>query len=90
MTPNLPFDPDFYATFVTLCDVLIDVYRGIMELVSTPDRVAPGVGELFSKADAKVRKILVSGIVGEFGESARAGVRAEVAGVGKVVLGGLM
>lgn len=49
-----------------------------------------GVGELFGKADARVRKVIVAGVVREFEERSRDGVRCEVAGVGKVVLGGLM
>ena len=34
--------------------------------------------------------IIVQGVVKEFEDSSRGGVRSEVAGVGKVVLGGLM
>lgn len=90
MTPNLPFDPDFHETFTALCDVLIDVYRGIIELVNVPEKVGAGVGEMFSKADSRVRKLLVAGLVREFEEVGRAGVKQEVGGVGRVVLGGLM
>ncbi|KAF2100469.1 hypothetical protein NA57DRAFT_37087 [Rhizodiscina lignyota] len=90
VTPSLPFDPDFAETFATLCDVLIDVYRGIVELVNVPEKVGPGIGELFTKADARVRKILVAGIVREFEDVTRTGVKQEVGGVGRVVLGGLM
>lgn len=96
-TPNLPFDPDFFSTFATLCDVLIDCYTKILSQLSTPESVilAGGgvpsiVGDLFSKADARVRKIILGGVVREFEESCRQGVRGEVGGVGKVVLGGLM
>ncbi|TVY83520.1 hypothetical protein LSUE1_G001975, partial [Lachnellula suecica] len=90
LTPSLPFDPDFYETFATLCDVLIDCYTKLMSLVSSPRECNPTVAEMFTKADARVRKIIVQGIVKEFEDSSRAGVRAEIAGVGKVVLGGLM
>lgn len=96
-TPSLPFDPDFFSTFATLCDVLIDCYTKILSLLSTPESIvlAGGgvpstVGDLFNKADARVRKIILAGVVREFEESCRQGVRAEVGGVGKVVLGGLM
>lgn len=90
VTPSLPFEPDFFETFTTLCDVLIDVYRGVIELLNVPDKITPGVGELFAKADARVRKLLVASLVREFEDSGRQGVKAEVGGVGKVVLGGLM
>ncbi|RYP31956.1 hypothetical protein DL767_005497 [Monosporascus sp. MG133] len=92
LTPNLPFDPDFFETFATLCDVLIDCYARLMTLLPSPRDCAlqPGVAELFAKADAKVRKLLVQGVVREFEDASRAGVRTEVASVGKVVLGGLM
>ncbi|KAI9696954.1 MAG: hypothetical protein M1836_004915 [Candelina mexicana] len=90
LTPFLPFDPDFYETFATLCDILIDCYTRIINLVSSPAICVPGVGEMFTKADGRVRKLIVSGVVNEFETASRGGVKAEVAGVGKVVLGGLM
>lgn len=90
LTPSLPFDPDFYETFATLCDVLIDSYTRLMSLVGSPKECNPVVAELFTKADARVRKIIVQGVVKEFEDSSRGGVKAEVAGVGRVVLGGLM
>lgn len=90
LTPSLPFDPDFYETFATLCDVLIDCYTRLMSLVSGPRDCSPYIAEMFSKADSRVRKILVQGVVKEFEDSSRAGVKGELAGVGRVVLGGLM
>ncbi|KAL6707177.1 hypothetical protein ACN47E_004724 [Coniothyrium glycines] len=95
-TPSLPFEPDFFSTFATLCDVLIDCYTKMLSMLSTPDSVANAgggmpstVGDLFNKADARVRKIILAGVVREFEESCRAGVKSELGGVGKVVLGGL-
>ena len=90
LTPSLPFDPDFHETFATLCDVLIDCYSRIMILISSPMMCAPGVGEAFAKADARLRKLIVAGIVKEFEDSSRSGVKSEVAGIGRVVLGGLI
>ncbi|TKA70826.1 hypothetical protein B0A49_07694 [Cryomyces minteri] len=93
LTPSLPFDPDFYETFATLCDVLIDAYTRLLALLGGPAdlaREAPGMAELFQKADARIRKVLLAGVVGEFGEEGRRGVKSEMAGVGRVVLGGLM
>jgi hypothetical protein len=96
-TPSLPFDPDFFSTFATLCDVLIDCYTKILSMLATPDSINSAgngvpslVGDLFTKADARVRKIILAGVVREFEESCRAGLKSEVGGVGKVVLGGLM
>ncbi len=45
---------------------------------------------MFAKADARLRKVIVGGIVREFEGAAREGARREVGGVGRVVLGGLM
>ena len=90
LTPSLPFDPDFYETFATLCEVLIDCYSRIMSLISSPAVCASGVGEVFAKVDARLRKVIVAGIVKDFEDASRSGVKAEVAGVGKVVLGGLI
>ncbi|KAF9880595.1 hypothetical protein CkaCkLH20_01637 [Colletotrichum karsti] len=90
LTPSLPFEPDFFETFATLCEVLIDVYTKVLTLVPTPSQTTAPVAELFAKADAKVRKIIVQGVVKEFEDSSRAHIKTEVANIGKVVLGGLM
>ncbi|KAF2672641.1 hypothetical protein BT63DRAFT_409739 [Microthyrium microscopicum] len=92
LTPPLPFDPDFFETFATLCDVLIDCYSRVTALVNSPEvcGTGTGVGELFTKVDSRVRKIIVSGVVKEFEERCREGVKGEISGVGKVVLGGLI
>jgi len=89
-TPSLPFDPDFFETFATLCDVLIDCYTKIMSLIPSPAMCTPGTGDIFAKADTKLRKVIVQGIVKEFEDASRAGTKAEFAGLGKVVFGGLM
>lgn len=90
LTPSLPFDPDFFATFATLCEVLIDCYTRIMSLVPSPAMCVPGVGDIFVKADGRLRKVIVTGIVREFEEASRSGAKGELAGVSKVVLGGLV
>ncbi|KAI1355123.1 hypothetical protein F5Y01DRAFT_197684 [Xylaria sp. FL0043] len=90
LTPNLPFDPDFFETFATLCDVLIDCYQRLISLLSGPKDCTPVILELFTKADQRVRKIIIQGVVKEFEDSSRTGLKQEVANVGKVVLGGLM
>lgn len=90
LTPSLPFEPDFFETFATLCDVLIDCYSRITALVSSPSVCSVALGEMFSKADAKLRKIMVAGAVREFEDASRNGVKNEVSGVSRVVLGGLL
>ncbi|UNI21257.1 hypothetical protein JDV02_007263 [Purpureocillium takamizusanense] len=90
LTPSLPFEPDFFETFATLCDVLIDCYSRFLALVPTPRECSGPVAELFSKADTRLRKIIVQGVVKEFEDHSRSHVRTEVASIGKVVLGGLM
>ena len=90
LTPSLPFDPDFYETFTTLCDVLIDCYTKIMDMISSPASCSPGIGDIFGKADTKLRKIIVAGVVKDFEDASRNGAKSEMAGIGKVVLGGLI
>jgi hypothetical protein len=90
LTPSLPFEPDYFETFVTLCDVLIDCYTRLVTLISTPAVCTVALGELFTKADAKIRKIIVAGMVREFEDASRNTARTEVAGVSRVVLGGLL
>jgi len=90
LTPSLPFDPDFFETFATLCDVLIDCYTRLVALVSSPAVCTAAIGEMFAKADAKLRKVMIAGVVREFEDASRSGAKSEVAGVGRVVLGGLL
>lgn len=90
LTPALPFEPDFFETFAALCDVLIDCYSRFLALVPTPRECSAPVAELFTKADLKLRKIIVQGVVKEFEDHSRGHVKTEVASIGKVVLGGLM
>jgi len=90
--PPLPFDPDFYETFATLCDVLIDAYSRVLTLVSCPQQCGAGVGEMFLKADAKIRKCIVGTVAREFEEASRGplGIRGEIGGIGKLVLSGIV
>ncbi|KAJ5787414.1 hypothetical protein N7457_002404 [Penicillium paradoxum] len=90
LTPSLPFEPDFFETFATLCDVLIDTYSRLMTLVASPTVCTVALGEIFSKADAKLRKIMVAGAVRELEDASRNTVKSEIAGVSRVVLGGLV
>ena len=90
VTPHLPFDADFNTTYATLCDILIDTYGKLIDLVASPDVCGPGVGEAFTKADKAIRKILVSNIMEEFEASTRANVKGEVAGLGKLVFSGMI
>ena len=61
-----------------------------MSLVSNPGLCSPALADSFTKADGKLRKVIVGGIVREFEEASRSGAKTELAGVGRVVLGGLM
>jgi hypothetical protein len=90
LTPSLPFDPDFFETFATLCDVLIDTYTRLLSLIPTPRECGGNVADMFGKVDSRVRKIIIQGVIKEFEDTSRAGVKSEVANVGKVVLSGLM
>ncbi|KAH8693117.1 hypothetical protein BGW36DRAFT_302142 [Talaromyces proteolyticus] len=90
LTPSLPFDPDFFETFATLCDVLIDCYTRLISLISSPAICTSGLGELFTKTDAKLRKVMVAGVVREFEDASRSGAKSELGGVSRVVLGGLL
>jgi len=90
LTPHLPFEPDFSMTFATLCETLIDMYANLLSLISGPDVCSPTIGEAFAKADKAVRKILISNLMREFEDSTRQSLKGEVAGLGKLVLGGLL
>ena len=90
LTPPLPFDLDYFEVFSTLCDVLIDVYSRVLMLVSSSALCPPHVGDQFLKADQKIRRLVVLATVREWEDSVRAGVRREIGGVGREVLGGML
>lgn len=90
LTPPMPFVPDFFCVFATLCDVLIDVYQRLLQLVKSPSMCTVSVGEMFAKVDARIRKVIVGAIVRSFETAARESARREIIGVQRIVLGGLM
>ncbi|RMD41729.1 hypothetical protein DV735_g3395, partial [Chaetothyriales sp. CBS 134920] len=90
LTPPLPFAPDFYVVFATLCDVLIDAYQRLQQLLCSPAICTPALSDSFSKVDARLRKVMVAGIVREFETASREAARREIVGLQRVVLGGLM
>ena len=88
--PSLPFEPDFTMSFATLTDILMDTYDGLLQLIPGPEACSPALNDLFVKTDKMLRRIMVENVAKEFGESTRKDIRSEVAGLGKVVLTGLM
>lgn len=90
LTPPLPFAPDFHTVFSALCDVLIDAYQRLLQLLSIPAICSPGLLELFNKVDGRLRKVMVGGIIREFENASREAAKREMMGVQRVVLGGLM
>ena len=89
-TPGVAFEPDFFEVFVTLCDILIECYTRITTLVTSASVCTPETADMFTKADGRIRRVVFEGIIKDFVDYTRAGVKNEVAGISKVVLGGLM
>jgi hypothetical protein len=89
-TPPLPFTPDFFTVFATLCDVLIDTYQRLMQILTGPSACTPLVTDLFNKVDGRIRKVMISAVVREFESASRENAKRELMGVQKVVLVGLM
>lgn len=89
-TPSIPFEPDFFEVFVTLCDILIECYTKITTLVTSASICTPETADMFTKADGRIRRVVFQGIINDFVDYTRAGVKNEVAGISKIVLGGLM
>ena len=85
-----PFDVDYYQTFAALCDCAIDTYASISRLAGSAEVCGPNVADLFSKADAKVRKLVTSEITKDMEGRSKDGVRREMAGVGRLIMGSLM
>ncbi|KAI5302546.1 hypothetical protein KEM56_000599 [Ascosphaera pollenicola] len=88
LTPGVPFETDFFQTFATLCDVLIASYNQLAMLTASPSSCTPMVGDLFAKADAKLKRIIVGGVVKEFEDVSRRQVKSELLGVSRIILAG--
>ncbi|KAI5296554.1 hypothetical protein KEM52_000249 [Ascosphaera acerosa] len=88
LMPSVPFEPDFFQTFGALCDVLADAYERLVELTGTMNLCTPLVGELFVKADAKIKRLMLGTPIKEFEEASRKLVRNELQGVTRVILAG--
>ncbi|EXJ86226.1 hypothetical protein A1O1_06596 [Capronia coronata CBS 617.96] len=89
-TPPLPFTPDFFTVFATLCDVLIETYQRLLQILPSPAACTPIISDLFTKVDGRIRKVVVSAIIREFETASRDSAKKEMMGIQKVVLGGLM
>lgn len=61
-----------------------------MALVSGPGVCSVVVAEMFNKADSRLRKVMIAGVVKEFEDASRNNVKLEITGVNKVLLGGLL
>ncbi|KAI6244768.1 hypothetical protein HI914_07239 [Erysiphe necator] len=90
LTPSLPFDPDINETFATLCDVLIECYSKLITLITSPRETGPLFAELFTKADSKVKKLILQGVMKELEDRSRNGIKNELTGIGNVISNGLM
>ncbi|KAK6535225.1 hypothetical protein TWF694_001693 [Orbilia ellipsospora] len=87
---SLPFEPDYYETFATLCDVLIDAYSRVLTLINSPAACSVSVGDSFIKADAKIRKTVLSTVIREFEDASRTSIKSEIVSLAKNVLGSLV
>lgn len=93
------WEVDYFEVFVGLCGVLEEVYVKLREMVKEREE-GGGIGgmgvlgmkevELFGKCDGKVRRLVVGGVVREWEDAVRGGVKREVGGVGREVLMGMM
>ncbi|OLL26416.1 hypothetical protein NEOLI_002442 [Neolecta irregularis DAH-3] len=74
-TMNIPFQPDFFQVFSTLCDVLIEVYCKILN--TSPPDTSTLQFDLFQKFDARIRKLL-TGVIKDVDVLARNLIHSEL------------
>ncbi|RGB37126.1 hypothetical protein C1646_622285 [Rhizophagus diaphanus] len=55
--PNVPFDLDYFQTFYTLCDILVDVYNKL--LVGTANVLTASFTESVIKVDGKFKVLIL-------------------------------
>lgn len=69
---------------------MIDTYQRLLQIIHSPSACNATTMELFNKTDARIRRVMVGGIIKEFGDAAKDNARKELSGVQKIVLGPLM
>lgn len=74
IVPNTPFDLDYFQTFNTLCDILVEVYS---KLLFGAQQCSPTVLETVIKIDAKLKKILTL-VTKELDSLARKAIKEEL------------
>ncbi|KAK9470733.1 uncharacterized protein V1510DRAFT_422322 [Dipodascopsis tothii] len=88
MTPYLPFELNFLETVVTLCDVLVNMYVRIQDLLLSEENYLPSaIGDSFIRMDTKVKKLIVTPLINDIEEMCRRNVRNEVNDLEHVVMG---
>lgn len=70
--------------------MLIDTYQRLLQILHAPSACNATIMDIFGKADARIRRVMVGGIIKDFGEAARENAKKELGGVQKIVLGPLM
>ncbi|KAG9288197.1 hypothetical protein G9A89_020503 [Geosiphon pyriformis] len=80
--PNIPFELDYFQTFYTLCDILVEIYHKL--LVGTANMWAGQFAENVLKADGKFKKI-ISLVTKEIDSLARNAVKEELSSVDSII-----
>ncbi|RIB07391.1 hypothetical protein C2G38_1937155, partial [Gigaspora rosea] len=81
--PNIPFDLDYFQTFYTLCDMLVEVYNKL--LIGTTNTVATNFIESVLKVDGKFKKI-ISQVSKEIDTLARNNLKEELRVIDPIVM----
>ncbi|CAG8628876.1 9942_t:CDS:2 [Cetraspora pellucida] len=83
LVPNIPFDLDYFQTFYTLCDMLVEVYNKL--LIGTSNIVAANFIESVLKVDGKFKKI-ISQVSKEIDTLARNNLKEELRIIDPVIM----
>ncbi|RIA81957.1 hypothetical protein C1645_836137 [Glomus cerebriforme] len=83
--PNIPFDLDYFQTFYTLCDILVDVYNKL--LAGTANMLTASFTESVIKVDGKFKKIIAL-VAKEIDTLARNTIKEELKSIDPMLISG--
>lgn len=79
---HLPFTPDIYQTFLSLCDSLIYTYRHIEDYLDNYQNLTPENYDLLCKVDHRINKYFINPTVKEIDSLSRSLIYEETSKLG--------
>ncbi|CAG8436057.1 749_t:CDS:10 [Ambispora gerdemannii] len=81
--PNIPFELDYFQTFYTLCDILVEIYHKF--LIDTANLWSGSFVESVTKVDGRFKKI-ISSVTKDIDQLARNAIKEELRSIDSMIM----